>query len=210
VRPYRGNPAASAGSDPLQIHVWRWKLPRAPRICFPGAIFHLTTRRVEKRALFRDHGDRLRFLDLLDVATTHYRWRVHAYCLMTNHYHLVVDTPRANVSCAMQYLNGQYAAWFNAKYRREGHLVERRFRSVLVKTQEHALVECRYVVLNPVRAGICRHPSEWPWSSYGPTAGLAPVPSFLTLEWTLGLFDGSRDRYRLFVEDAVELLADAA
>ena len=129
---------------------------------------------------------------------------------MTNHFHLVVDTPRANVSNAMQYLNGQYAAWFNAKYRREGHLVERRFRSILVRTEEQALVECRYVVLNPVRAGICSHPAEWPWSSYRATAGLSPVPTFLTLEWTLGLFDGSRERYRRFVDAALEPVAAAA
>lgn len=203
-------PALLRGQTPYKDHVRRDALPRPPRICFPGAIFHLTTRRVEKRPLFRDDGDRLRFLDLLDVTTMHYGWRLHAYCLMTNHFHLVVDTPRANVSDAMQYLNGQYAAWFNAKYRREGHLVERRFRSVLVKTQEHAVVECRYAILNPVRAGICEHPAEWPWSSYRATAGLARVPSFLTVAWTLGLFEGSQERYRRFVEEAVESLAEAA
>ncbi len=185
-------------------------MPRSPRICYPGAIYHLTTRRVEKRPYFLDDGDRLRFLDLLATTTLHYRWRVHAYCLMTTHFHLVVDTPNANVSRAMQYLNSRYAEWFNSKHGRDGHLVERRFRSILVETEEHAVAMCRYVVLNPVRAGMCPHPADWPWSSYGATAGLAPVPWFLSLSWTLGLFGGSREAFRRFVEGGLPQLAAAA
>ena len=184
-------------------------MPRKPRICYPGAIYHLGTRGVDRQPIFLDVGDRLRFLRLLADVTSRYRWRVHAYCLMTNHFHLVVDTPHANVSRAMQYLNSRYVECFNEKYGREGHLVERRFWSDLIRTESRAVTTSRYVVLNPVRANLCRHPAEWPWSSYRETVGLAAVPPFLTLDWTLGLFDGSRDRYRRFVEAELPPLAVA-
>lgn len=185
-------------------------MPRKPRICYPGAIYHLGTRGVDKQPIFLDVGDRWRFLSLLDEVTARYGWRVHAYCLMTNHFHLVADTPRANVSRAMQYLNSRYVESFNAKHGREGHLVERRFWSDLILTEARAVATSRYVVLNPVRAGLCDHPAEWPWSSYRATAGLAPVPAFLTLDWTLGLFDGSTGRYRSFVEAALDAPAAMA
>jgi putative transposase len=185
-------------------------MPRKPRICYPGAIYHVGTRGVDRQPIFLDVGDRMRFLSLLAAVTSRYCWRVHAYCLMKNHFHLVVDTPQANISPAMQYLNSRYVERFNEKYGREGHLVERRFWADLILTEARAVATSRYVVLNPVRAGICSHPAEWPWSSYRATVGLAPAPTFLTLEWTLGLFDGSRERYRRFVDEAVEAIAAAA
>ena len=127
--------------------------------------------------LFYDDRDRERFLGLLEATADRFSWQIHAYCLMTNHFHLLVTTDQANVSAGMQYLNGCYCQWFNWRHGYEGHVVERRFYSVLLKTNEHLLAAARYIVLNPVRAGICRRAADWPWSSYRATvAAIMSVP----------------------------------
>jgi hypothetical protein len=124
---------------------------------------------------------------------------------MGNHYHLVVETPHADISSGMQELNGRYAQRFNRRYARRGHLFEERFHSVLVEEEGHALSLCRYVVLNPVRAGLCLRPGDWRWSSYAATAGDTPQPAFLSTAWVLGQLadDAPRARvlYRALVAD---------
>ena len=133
-------------------------------------------------------------------------WRCHAYCLMPNHYHLLVETPRPDLSKGMQYLNARYAEWFNWRHELDGHLFQGRFHSVLVESDWHLLELARYLVLNPVRAGLCDTPVQWAWSSYGAVLGTIPRPPFLTLEWLLGRFGSEPTRARAafarFVADA--------
>jgi len=122
---------------------------------------------------------------------------------MGNHYHLVVETPLGNLSKGIAYLNGRYSQYFNRTHRRVGHVFQGRFKSVLVEKQSYLLELSRYVVLNPVRAGMVHTPQEWPWSSYRGTAGFSDPRSFLTVQWVLSHFSESkfesRKRYRKFV-----------
>lgn len=171
-------------------------MPRPLRVCFPDALYHVTTRGVERRAIFRSDGDRLDFLDILRRVVLARGWLCHAYCLMDNHYHLVIATPESDLSPGMQALNGRYAQRFNRRYERRGHLFEARFQAALVTEESHALNTCRYVVRNPVRAGICRHPGDWRWSSFAATVGERPPPVFLTTSWLLGQLAGDRVRAR--------------
>jgi len=161
------------------------------------------TRGIRKMTIYEDQLDRHAFLGVLADAVDRHGWRCHAYCLMTNHYHALVQTPEPNISEGMCRLNGVYARRFNARHLFEGHLFERRFRSEFIARESHLLEVVRYIELNPVRAGICPAPDDWPWSSYRAHAGLERPRSFLTTEWTLGLFaprvEVARDAYRTFV-----------
>jgi putative transposase len=125
---------------------------------------------------------------------------------MGNHYHLLVETPRANLSAGMRQLNGLYARRFNGRHSRCGHVFQARYRSILIQKESHLLAVVRYVALNPVRAGLCRHPAQYRWSSYAATAGLASSPSFLADDWILSQFGTARPlaqaRYRAYVESA--------
>jgi REP element-mobilizing transposase RayT len=175
-------------------------VPRRPRIQYEGALYHVTTRGNERGDIFVLDADRELLLAILADVVERLEWICHAYCLMTNHYHLLIQTPQANLWQGMHMLNSRYVKAFQKRRGRAGHLLERRYRPILVERQEYLLEVARYVVLNPVRAGICRHAEDWPWSSYRATAGLAPRPHFLTTKWLLGSFGGSVRRYREFVE----------
>jgi putative transposase len=177
-------------------------LPRPSRDQVEGGIYHLVSRGVRKLPIFTDDRDRERFLWLLEVTADRYGWQIHAYCLMTNHFHLLVTTPDPNVSAGMQYLNGRYCQWFNWRHGYEGHVVERRFFSVLMETDEQLLTVARYIVLNPVRAGLCGSAAGWRWSSY--RAMVAPRRTIPRISrWLLGLFSRNlteaRERYAAFV-----------
>ena len=182
-------------------------MPRQPRLESPGAVYHVTARGVERRPVFVDDGDRRSFLDLLEKVTRRHGWLCHAYCLMGNHFHLVIETPLATLARGMQLLSGTYAQRFNRRYGRVGHLFQERYSSILVEREAHLLEACRYVVLNPVRARSCHRPADWRWSSYRPTVGLDARPPFLTLEWILGQFGRDRKharvRYAEFVADGL-------
>ena len=135
------------------------------------------TRGVRKLPLFHDDRDRERFLKLLEITRQRYGWELHGYVLMTNHFHLLLSTPEPNISAGMQYLNGRYCAWFNWRHGYEGHVVERRFFSVLIESERHLFATAQYIVLNPVRAGLCRFARDWKWSSYRATvATFAAIP----------------------------------
>ena len=130
---------------------------------------------------------------------------------MDNHYHLLVETPKANLSLGMRQLNGIYTQAFNRRHRRVGHIFQGRFKAILVEKEAHLLELCRYVVLNPLRVGIKgvkKRVEQWGWSSYRATAGLGPVPGFLTVDWVLGQFGQRRRqaqaRYRVFVKEGLE------
>jgi REP element-mobilizing transposase RayT len=179
-------------------------MARPLRLEFPGALYHVTSRGNARTAVFLDDADRLHFLDDLADAVERHGWLCHAYCLMTDHYHLLIETPAGGLSRGMQFLNGVYSQRFNRRHGRVGHLFQGRFKAILVEKESHLLEVARYVVLNPVRAGMVRHPRDWPWSSYRATAGHDPVPSLLTVDWILARFGPTREAaaraYRGFVE----------
>ena len=154
-------------------------MARPLRIEFPGALDHVTSRGNERRAIFRSDRDRRTFLTLLEQAATRFGWSVTAYVLMTNHFHLVIQTPEPNLSRGMQWLNGTYAARFNQRHQRAGHLFQGRFHAFLVEKEAYFAELLRYVVLNPVRAKMVERPEDYRWSSYRATAGLEAAPPWL-------------------------------
>ena len=180
-------------------------MARPLRLEVPNGIYHVTSRGNERAAIFRDDPDRLRFLELVADLREGYSWRVLAYCLMGNHYHLLAQTPEPNLSQGMRQLNGVYAQSFNRRHDRVGHLLEGRYRARLVKSDEHLFAATRYIVRNPIRAGFCRHPGEWRWSSHCAALGLEP-PRFLDVTALLSYYGSPREvaqqRYRVCVEEA--------
>ncbi len=137
---------------------------RRPRNLLNDGVFHVTARTTDDRALFRDDSDRGRFIALLTQTVRTLRWSCHAYCLMTTHYHLLVETSQASLSKGMHRLNGVYAQGFNKRHARKGHVFEERFSAFVVESDEHFVAACQYVLGNPVRAGICDLAEDWPWS----------------------------------------------
>lgn len=183
-------------------------MSRQRRIEFPDALYHVTSRGTGRQRIFLEDGDRLTFLGILEGAVGRFGWLCHAYCLMDNHYHLMVETPRPNLSRGMRALNGVYAQTFNARHHRSGHLFGGRYKATLVERQSYLLELCRYVVLNPVRAGLPpSRLSRWRWSSYRATAGLEPAPPFLQTGRILDQFHTDRRRaqraYSGFVRDGL-------
>lgn len=147
-------------------------MARPPRPLIPGAVYHVMARGNERRPIYRDDRDRLRFLDLLAATSTSHEMPVLAYCLMPNHYHVLVSTTQPNLSSAMRYVNGVYAQWFNVRHERVGHLFQGRFGARVVQEEEYWLAVLRYIVRNPCRAGLCATPSDWRWSSHRAMLGL--------------------------------------
>lgn len=182
-------------------------MARPLRIVERDGIYNVGSRGNNKETMFRDATDWMEFLRLLAKVATRHCWEGWAYCLMGNHFHLVVQLPHLGLSEGMQLLNSGYAVRANSRYRRTGHLVRNRFYSQQVESEAHLLELCRYVVLNPVRAGLCRSPAEWPWSSYRATAGLEPEHPFLSTNGILSLFAEDRleaqRSYRDYVRDAL-------
>ncbi len=178
-------------------------MARPLRIEFAGALYHITSRGNERKRIFLIDEDREFFLATLSNACSRYQWLCHGYCLMGNHYHLLLETREPNLSRGMHYLNGRYSQWFNASHRRVGHLFQGRFKSILVEKETYLLELCRYIVLNPVRAGLVKSAQEWVWSSYRSTAGLRKPHACLSTDWVLSRFSALRSeacrRYMQFV-----------
>jgi REP element-mobilizing transposase RayT len=154
-------------------------MARPLRIEFPGAIYHVTSRGDRRESIFEDDVDRERFLAVLDQATARFDAQVLAYCLMGNHYHLVLHTRQGNLSLLMRHLNGVYTQAYNRRHGVVGHLLQGRFKAILVDRDAYLLTLCRYVELNPVRAKLCKTAQDWAWSSYRAHAGLAVTPDWL-------------------------------
>lgn len=182
-------------------------MSRPLRIEFSGAVYHVTGRGNARQRIYRNDDDREQFLAVLSHVVGRYGWLCHAYCLMDNHYHLLVETPQANLSLGMRQLNGMYTQSYNRRHRRIGHLFHGRFKAILVEKESHLLELCRYVVLNPVRAKMAKHPGQWKWSSYRATAGETLTPDFLTVDWLLGQYGNkyreARKKYRVFVAEGM-------
>ena len=184
-------------------------MARPLRIEYPGALYHLTARGNRQEAIYTDDKDRDNFLEILSKTVHRYNLICHAYCLMGNHYHLLVETPEANLSSSMRQLNGLYTQYLNRRHHKTGHVFQGRFKSILVEKDAHLLSLCRYIVLNPVRAKMVEHPEKWKWSSYRPTATGQHVPDFLSVNWILSQFANKQAKARLlymkFVEAGFEI-----
>ena len=183
-------------------------MARPLRVEFSGAIYHLTSRGNTRQKVFFTDTDRELFLDTLSQVVSRYGWICHAYCLMANHYHLLVETPKPNLSLGMRQLTGMYTQSFNRRHNRVGHLFQGRFKAILVEKESYLLELCRYIVLSPVRVKGKGGIGAWRWSSYRATAGLASVPEFLSTDWILEQFGKNRAKaqkqYRAFVREGLE------
>jgi putative transposase len=178
-------------------------MARDRRAFTPDGIYHLFSRGSNRQAIFAFDTDRADFLNCLDRVVRVYGLRCFSYCLMPNHYHLVVQAPVGHLSEAMKALNGRYALRFNRRHGRDAHLFKNRFGAVRQKEDSQFFWALRYTVRNPVASGLCAQPDEWPWSSYRASAGLETAPKLLDLAGLLSYFGDSREqamsRYRDFI-----------
>ncbi|HYW77202.1 MAG TPA: transposase [Gammaproteobacteria bacterium] len=184
-------------------------MARPLRIELGGGLYHVTARGDRREAIFFDDDDRIAWLTLLGEVCERFNWRCHAFCQMTNHYHLVIETPDGNLSRGMRQLNGVYTQHINRRYRRVGHLFQGRYKGILVERDSYLLELARYVVLNPVRAGMVADAGDWPWSSHAMMIGQRAAPAWLETDWLLGQFSAARPTaiaaYRDFVRAGVGL-----
>ncbi|MFC4656771.1 transposase [Rheinheimera marina] len=182
-------------------------MSRPLRLEYAGALYHVTSRGNEHKAIYLQESDYKKFLKVLEQVCQRYNWLIHAYCLMTNHYHILVETPEANLSIGMRQLNGVYTQAFNRRHQRVGHLLQGRFNAVLVQKDSHLLEVCRYIVLNPVRAAMVAHCQQWRWSSYGVSCAPHLAPEWLAVDAMLRLFSADLItaiwRYQEFVAQGV-------
>lgn len=180
---------------------------RQLRIEYPDAFYHVTARGNERKEIFKSEKDREQFLSYLESAVTRYGAVIHCYCLMSNHYHLLVETPSGNLSQIMQHINGAYTNYFNTKRKRSGHLFQGRYKGILVEADEYALQLSRYIHLNPVRIKAVSELDDYRWSSYQEYTGKRKTPDWLTTTFILGYFDKSQPaaqkKYQQFVEELI-------
>ncbi|HEY8974028.1 MAG TPA: transposase [Burkholderiaceae bacterium] len=165
-------------------------MPRPTRLQYPGALYHVTARGVQQGTIFLDDLDRGALLKYIARALEEGNARAFAYCLMGNHYHLVLQTHQSNLSKLMQRINSGFCQSVNRRHQRCGHLLEGRFKAIVVDRDSHLLEACRYVDLNPVRAGLVASPLQWRWSSYAAHVGRAPVPAWLATDELHGVLTG--------------------
>ena len=151
-------------------------MARPLRLEFPGAIYHLTARGDRREDIFADDADRERLLQVFAECVARFGWVCHAYCLMDNHYHFLVETPLPNLARGMRQLNGIYTQRFNRRHGHSGHLFQGRYQAILVEKDSYLRELARYVVLNPVRARLVKRPEQWRWSSYRASAGMDAAP----------------------------------
>ena len=183
-------------------------MARQLRIEYPGAVYHVTSRGNAQQDIYTADSDRRQFLDLLASTVKRFNWLCHAYCLMDNHFHLLIETVDPNLSRGMRHLNSVYSQRFNRQHSRVGHVFQGRFKSIIVEKESHLLELCRYIILNPVAAKIVTHPEDYRWSSYRFTARSIKKPGFLSIDWVLGQFADkmlpARKRYRDFVAEGID------
>jgi REP element-mobilizing transposase RayT len=180
-------------------------MARPLRIEYPGCFYHVTSRGNEQKDIFKSRRDREKFLTYLQSSVERYGARIHAYCLMTNHYHLLMETPKGNLSQIMRHINGAYTTYFNVKRKRFGHLFQGRYKAIIVEADEYSLELSRYLHLNPVRAGMVKKPQDYEWSSYQCYTGLSSPPDWLSQHLILDHFGApdQQGKYRSFVETLI-------
>lgn len=183
-------------------------MSRPIRIEYEGAFYHVMSRGNERKPIFRDNADRKKFLAIINEAHQVYRFAIHAYVLMTNHYHMLIETPMSNLSQTMRQINGVYTRYFNKKYERTGHLFQARYKSLIVEKDQYLIALTRYIHQNPLAARLCHRVSDYQWSSYPSYIGLTPAPRWLLRGDTLSYFGETPDKqipaYCLFVEEKQE------
>ncbi len=182
-------------------------MARPLRIEYDGALYHVTSRGNARKSIFAGDEDRKIFLDTLKKVIEKYNFLCHAYCLMNNHYHLLIETPDGNLSKGMRQLNSVYTQRYNRRNEKTGHVFQGRYKAILIQKENHLLEVCRYIVLNPVRARAAKSPKEWKWSSYKATAGFEKPHNCLTTDCILEQFGEKRGdaekEYRGFVRSGI-------
>lgn len=164
-------------------------MARPLRIEYPGAYYHITSRGNERKAIFKNKTDRNSFLSYLKSAYLRYGATIHVYCLMNNHYHLLIETPKGNLSKIMQHINSAYTTYYNVKHKRAGHLFQGRYKAILVDADAYAGELSRYIHLNPVRAGMVDMPEKYTWSSYQYYIGKKKKPDWLAIDFIQSYFE---------------------
>jgi len=179
---------------------------RQLRIEYPGAHYHVTSRGNERKDVFKSQKDREKFLQYLESAVRRYDAVIHAYCLMSNHYHLLIETPAGNLSKIMQHINGAYTNYFNVKRKRSGHLFQGRYKAIVIEADEYAQQLSCYIHLNPVRSNMVAKPEEYRWSSYSEYIGKRKRPEWLVTSFILDNFGKGEEsfrNYRKLVEESL-------
>ena len=180
-------------------------MARPLRLEFAGALYHVTSRGDRRESIYEDDADRQSFLSVLGEVCDTCNWVCHAYCLMGNHYHLLIETPDGNLSRGMRQLNGVYAQYVNRTHGRVGHVFQGRYRAIVVEKEGCLLELSRYIVSNPVRAGMVRSAKDWPWSSCRAASGQVECPGWLNVQWILAAFAKRKsvavERYKRFVAE---------
>jgi len=184
-------------------------MARPLRLELAGGLYHVTSRGDRREAIYMDDKDREKWLEILGNVCSRFNWRCHAYCLMDNHYHIVIETAEANLSKGMRQLNGVYTQYFNKQHNRVGHVYQGRYKGILVERDSYLLELSRYVVLNPIRADMIKNMDEWKWSSYQAMIGEVPARLWLETDWILGNFSKRRKtaivKYIDFVREGIGL-----
>jgi len=183
-------------------------MARPLRITYPGAFYHITSRGNERKEVFKSKRDRQKFLEYLESASQRYDAVIHAYCLIYNHYHLLMETPTGNLPQIMRHINGAYTTYFNVKRKRAGHLFQGRYKAILVDIDEYAKELSRYIHLNPVRAELVKTPEEYEWSSYQFYIGRQKTPEWLHLDFILGYFGKKFSMAQKEYQQFVDMLGD--
>lgn len=184
-------------------------MARPLRVEYPGAHYHVINRGNAGEDIFKGDRDKEKFLEYLAKAKERFAITIHSYCLMTNHYHLLLETPQSNLSVAVQWINVSYATWFNKKHQRQGHLFQGRFKAILVEADEYLQQLSRYIHLNPVCAKMAATPGEYAWSSYPAFTGNVKTPVWLTTDLRQAFGKNKKtaiQNYQRYVE-AVDLAA---
>jgi putative transposase len=185
-------------------------MPRPPRPAIASGVYHVFNRGNRRADIFREESDFEHFWALLQEIGDRYGWPFFAFCLMTNHFHLVVETPEADISAGLHRLSFLYAQYFNRKYSFDGHVFQGRFKTRVVLSEMQLLSVIRYVVTNPLRAGICDRAEEWRWSSYRATVGIRRAPRFLSVDRVLRHFGAdralARTEFAAYVREAEEAI----
>jgi putative transposase len=183
-------------------------MARHLRIEYPGAVYHVISRGNARENIYLDDTDRQAFLKIVGEAVKRQNIILHTYCLMNNHYHLLLETPDGNLSMAMKQINGIYTQKFNLRHKRCGHVFQGRYKSILVERDSYLLELCRYISLNPVRTGLVKLPEEYRWSSYRAATGRDNAPEWLDLIWIKSCFSPDMEKaaamYEKFVMEGID------
>jgi putative transposase len=183
---------------------YRDGMTRPLRLEYAGSLYHVTSRGDRRGAIFCDDKDRMTWLNTIELVCERFNFTVHAYCQMTNHYHLIVE---GNLSHGMQQLNGLYSQAYNRHHGLAGHVFQGRFEAILVQKEGYLLELSRYIVLNPLRAGMVESLDAWPWSSHHILLGAASPPPWFDADWLLGQFgtkhSAAVEAYRQLILDGV-------